>query len=96
MKRLGLTEGIAFRRKGMSRTVEVLVALVIILGVGMLVFIVSTTSLGKFFGHVNESSSEDTDMMKCNALCYQCCMSSPDKCGTALWSEDNNGCICKC
>ena len=95
-RRKGMTKGITFRRKGMSRAVEVLIALVIILGVGMIVFIVSSTSLTKFFVHVNESSSEENEVIKCQTLCYQCCMSSPSECGTALWSEDNNGCICKC
>ncbi len=85
------------RRSGLEKSITIIIVLIIGLAVGLTIIVMTNDNLKSFFTGSDDLNEENIDILKCDTLCFECCMVNPDSyCETDLWSEDNNGCICKC
>ena len=73
MMRQNQTKGIDFHRKAMASTIYIVVTLVVVFGVGLLIYLIASGNLTKFG---EETGNQQDDLFKdlnCVKACTLCC-----------------------
>ena len=85
------------RRSGLEKSITIIIVLIIGLAVGLVIIVMTNDNLKSFFTGSDEVNDENIDILKCDSLCFQCCMTTPDKCDGPLKKDELLDCPdCNC
>ncbi|RLG14278.1 MAG: hypothetical protein DRN66_02440 [Candidatus Nanohalarchaeota archaeon] len=81
-------------RSGLEKSVVIMIVLVI----GLAVIITVNSSMKSFFTGSDEANEDNTGILVCDTLCFNCCMYTPKECSGIDAKQDiiDSGCNCKC
>ena len=82
-------------RIGMDQSIGVIVTVVIVLAIVLSLFFMVNDSVREFFKNADDSSTDTSDSLTCDAKCFKCCMETPDECGTDE-TDDLELALCNC
>ncbi len=85
-------------RSGLEKSITIIIVLVIGLAVALVVILMTSDNLKNFFTGSDDVNNENTDILHCDVLCFNCCMYTPKECSgvNALPDITDSGCNCKC